>query len=160
MWYHYFTPVYKKSQWYDLQFLRYRAWQTNISNFRSFFTLLSPKNQNNQNFEKIPGNIIIFQMSTKIHCDMIYGSRETVRQTQFSVILVHILPFFTPLNNHPKNQNFEKNEKKTTWRYNHCTHLYQKWESYDVWLLRYKALQEELLVILAHFLLFYPPPLP
>ena len=33
-WYHYLTTVYQKSWWYDLQFLRYRVWQTEISNFR------------------------------------------------------------------------------------------------------------------------------
>ena len=30
--YHYFTLVYQKSWWHDLQFLRYRAWQTEIGN--------------------------------------------------------------------------------------------------------------------------------
>ena len=41
MWrYHYFTSAYQKSWWYDLQFLRYRVWQTKIGNFRSFFALL------------------------------------------------------------------------------------------------------------------------
>ena len=34
-----FTPVYQKSQ-YDLQFLKFRARQTEISNFKSLFTLL------------------------------------------------------------------------------------------------------------------------
>ena len=61
--YHYFTPVYQKSWSYDLQFLRYRVWQTEIGNYGSFFaflTLPSPpplhpsttKNTKNQNFEK------------------------------------------------------------------------------------------------------------
>ena len=30
--YNYFTPVYQKSWWYDLQFLRYRVWQTELRN--------------------------------------------------------------------------------------------------------------------------------
>ena len=38
--YHYFTPVYHKSWWHDLQVLRYRAWLAEIGNFRSFFALL------------------------------------------------------------------------------------------------------------------------
>ena len=38
--YHYFTPVYQKSQWYDLPFLTYRVWHTKIGNFRSFFAVL------------------------------------------------------------------------------------------------------------------------
>ena len=39
--YHYFISAYQKSQWYDLQFLRYREWKTEIGNFGSFFSLLS-----------------------------------------------------------------------------------------------------------------------
>ena len=38
--YHYFTRVYQKSQWYDLQFLRYGVWQIEIVNYGSFFALL------------------------------------------------------------------------------------------------------------------------
>ena len=38
--YQYFRPVYQTSWWYDLQFLRYRMWQTKIGNFGSFSTLL------------------------------------------------------------------------------------------------------------------------
>ena len=41
-------------------------------------------------------------------------------QTEFFVILDHFLPFYP--NNNPKNQNFEKNEKKA-WRYYHVTHV-------------------------------------
>ena len=52
-WRYYFTSVYQKSQWYDLQFLRYTTWQTEIGNFRSFFCLSSPKSPKNQNFGKM-----------------------------------------------------------------------------------------------------------
>ena len=38
--YHYFIPVYQQSSWYNLQFLRYGVWQTEIGNYGSFFTLL------------------------------------------------------------------------------------------------------------------------
>ena len=56
----------------------------------------------------------------------------------FFVILDH---FFAPLPpNNPKNQNFFIKEKNT-WRYYHFTHVYHKWQSYDVWFLRYKAWQ-------------------
>ena len=51
--YHYFTPAYQKSRWYDLLFLRYRVWQTEIGNFGSVFALLPTKNLKNQNFEKM-----------------------------------------------------------------------------------------------------------
>ena len=35
--------------------------------------------------------------------------------------------------------------------------MYHKWQSYDVWLLRYEAWQTEFFLILYHFLPFYPP---
>ena len=38
--YHYFTPVYQESWWYDLQFLRYTVWQIEIGNHGSIFALL------------------------------------------------------------------------------------------------------------------------
>ena len=33
--------------------------------------------------------------------------------------------------------------KKWTWRYYHFTHVYHKWQSYDVWFLKYGAWQTE-----------------
>ena len=49
----------------------------------------------------------------------------------------HSRPFFTflpPMD--PEHQNFEK-LKKNAWRYFHFTNVYHKWQSYDVWFLRY-----------------------
>ena len=37
------------------------------------------------------------------------------------------------------------------------THLYHKWQTYDVWFLRYHMQQTYFFVILDHFLPFYPP---
>ena len=45
---------------------------------------------------------------------------------------------------------------KNTWRYYHFTHVYDKWQSYDVWFLRYEAWWTEFFVILDCFLPFYP----
>ena len=39
-------------QWSDLQLLRYGVWQTEISDFDSFFTLLTPKNPQKSEFLK------------------------------------------------------------------------------------------------------------
>ena len=47
--------------------------------------------------------------------------------------------------------------KKNTWRYYHFTHLNHKWQSHDVWFLRYGARQTQVFVILDHFLPIYPP---
>ena len=74
-------------------------------------------------------------------------------QTEFFVILNCFLPFY-PTNN-SKNQNFEKNEKKV-WQYYHFTHMYHKWQSYDVWFLRYQVWQTEFFVILDNFLPIHP----
>ena len=49
-----------------------------------------------------------------------------------------------------------KKWKKNNGRYYHITHVYLKWQSYDVWFLRYEAWQIEFF-IMNHFLPFYPP---
>ena len=56
----------------------------------------------------------------------------------------------------PRKSKFWKNEKNT-WRYYHFKDVYHKWQSYDVWFLRYGVQKTELFVILSHFLPFYPP---
>ena len=55
--------------------------------------------------------------------------------------------------NNLKNQNL--NNWKNTWRY-HFTQVYHKWQSYDVWFLRYEVWQTEFFVILDHFCPFTP----
>ena len=86
-------------------------------------------------------------------CDVQF-LRYGVRQAEFFVILGHFLPFQPPDN--PKNQNFKI--EKNTWRYYHFTNVYPKWQSYDVWFLRYEVWRTEFFVILDRFLPFYPPP--
>ena len=63
--------------------------------------------------------------------------------------------------NNSKNQNFKKmkkKQKKNTWRYYHFTQVYHKWQSHDVWFLRYQTWRTEFCVILDHFLPFTPIP--
>ena len=48
---------------------------------------------------------------------------------------------------------FWKNEENP-WRYYHFTYVYQKWQSYDVWFLRYGVQQTHFFVILHHFFPF------
>ena len=81
--------------------------------------------------------------------------RYQVWQT-FFVILDHFLPLY-PITT----QKIKSLKKwKNPWRYYHFPHVYHKWQSYDVWFVRYGAWQNEFFVILDHFSLFYPPPLP
>ena len=72
-------------------------------------------------------------------------------------IFCHFGLFFALLPpNNPKNQNFEKNEKISQEFY-HFIHVYHKWQSYDVWFLRYWLQQTEFFIILDQFLPFYYP---
>ena len=97
---HYFTPGYQKSWWYDLQFLKYGAWQTEISNCGSFLALLplnpSPPKKNRilNKWKKlleislfytcVPKIMIIWCTVPEIHC----GTDR---------IFCHFGPFFTLL---------------------------------------------------------------
>ena len=68
----------------------------------------------------------------------------------------HFGPFFALLPpSQPEKSKFWKNEK-TTWRYYHFTNVYHKWQSHDVWFLRYGAWQTQFFVIFNCFLPFYP----
>ena len=49
----------------------------------------------------------------------------------------------------------KKKKEKNTWRY-HFTNVYHKWQSYDIWFLKYKVRQREIFNILGHFLPFQP----
>ena len=77
-----------------------------------------------------------------------------MQRTEFFVILGHFLPVDPP--NNPKNQNFEKIKKMAG---DIILHLcrYHKWQSYNVWFLRYWAQQAGFFVILGCFLPFYFP---
>ena len=72
-------------------------------------------------------------------------------------IFCHSGPFFTllpPSPFRPRKSKFWKNEK-STWRYYCFTQVYYKWQSYDVWFLRYQAQQTQFFVNLEHFLSLY-----
>ena len=62
------------------------------------------------------------------------------------------LPFYPPMDS--GNKNDQKNEKKHLKILSFYKH---KWQSYDVWFLKYRVHQTNFFVILDHFLPFYPP---
>ena len=74
--YYHFTHVHHKWQSYDVWFLRYEACRTEF--FVIFviipLTTLKLKNQNLKKLEKMPGDIIILDMSTINDNHMMYGS--------------------------------------------------------------------------------------
>ena len=81
---------------------------------------------------------------------MLYGSWDMERDRHNFLSFWTIFCPFTPLSKFLK---YEKN----TWRYYQFTNVYHKWQSYDVWLLRYGVQQIEFFVVLARFLPCYPP---
>ena len=73
------------------------------------------------------------------------------------IIFCHFGPFFAILPLYgPRKSKFWKNEQHS-WRYYHFTNTCHKWQSHDVWFLRYEMQQTEFLIILDHFLPFYSP---
>ena len=60
-----------ESWWYDLQFLRYRVWQTEIDNYESFSAPLLPSLKTKKimlrKIKKIAGDVIILRLCTKNH---------------------------------------------------------------------------------------------
>ena len=143
------------------------SWDTeeerqNFLSFWAIFVLSPPPNDpENENFEKkktmnkLLWDIILLYINVyhKWRSYDIWFLKYKVPQTEMFVILGHFLPFWTP--NNPENQNFKIGN--STWWYYHFTHLHHKWQSFDVWLLRYGKQQTEFFVIMDLFLPFYPP---
>ena len=125
--------------------------ECNGQNFLSFWTIFcffyppnNPKNQKFEKMKKMPADIIILHICTINDNHMMYCFWDMKHDRQnFFVISDHFLPFY-PTNN-PKNQNLKKLKK--AWRYYHFKHVYHKWQSYDVWFLRYWAWQTNYFVI-------------
>ena len=73
-------------------------------------------------------------------------------------IFSHFGPFFalsppTPLTT--QRTNILKNWKKSYW-YHHVTQVYHKWQSYDIWLLRYQLQQTDFFYHFGLFFNLYP----
>ena len=145
-----------KWQLYYVLFLKYQAPQTDFFVIFGYFLHFYPSNNvEDQNFDKMkktPRDIVILNMSTinevpKIKI-MMNDSQdiEHDRQNFFSFWTIFCPLLF----------NFWKNEKKNTWRYHHFTEVYYKWQSYDIWFLRYEVQQTYFLSFWAIFCPFTP----
>ena len=95
-----------------------------------------------------PGDIISLHLCT---INDIWFLRYGVWQN-FCLFCAIFSPF-TPLTT----QKLKVLKWKNNWSYYHFTHVYQRWQSHDLWLLRYGAWQTEFFVILGHFLNFFLP---
>ena len=93
----------------------------------------------------LPGNIIILHRCNINDNHMVYVSWDTKSIRQNFLPFWTIFCTFTPLTTR-KIKILKKNEK-TAWRYYHFTHVYHKWQSHDVWFLRYGAWQTGFFVI-------------
>ena len=116
-----------------LQFLRYRAWQTEIGNFGHFLPFYPNKNQKKIKIEPL---LEISSFYTCVPKITIIWCRVLGIRSGTDWILNHFLPFYPP--HDPENW-----RKKNAWRYYPFTHVYLKWRSYDKWFLKYKAQRTE-----------------
>ena len=144
---------------YDPQFLRYRVKQTEICNLRAFFALYLPKKLK---IKILKNENICWRYHHFRHVHQkpqsydVQFLRYWVRQTKISVILDHFLPFYLsppPPLMIPNIKILKKNRKKDLKILSFYKH---KWQSYDVWFLRYGLQWTEYFVILDHFLSFTP----
>ena len=102
--------MYQQS-WCYLQFLRYRAWQTEINNFRSILSLLPLKTQEIKILknEELAGDIIILHVYQKSQLYEVRFLKYGAQRTDFFVILDHLLLFYPP--NNLQSQNFQEIKK-------------------------------------------------
>ena len=125
-----------------------------FSHFGPFLPFYHPNDPKIQSFEKTknrPGDIILHMCTiNKNHMMYVSGDMECDRQNFLSFWTSFCL--FYPHNNPKKDKILKK--WKIAWRYYHFTHVYHKWQSYDVWFLRYGAWRTELLVIFGPFFAF------
>ena len=151
--------MYHKWQSYDVWLLRYGVQRTEffviLDQFLPFYPANNSKNQNFEKMKKPPEDIILHMCSINDNY-MICGSWDMEHDGQNFLSCWTIFCPFIPLTSQ-KIKIKKKEKRKNAWRHHHFTHVYQKWQSYGVWLLRYGAWQREFFVMLDHFLHFYPP---
>ena len=114
-----------------------------MDHFSPFYPNIDPKNKYLEKMWKNPGDILL-HMCTTNEDHMIYGSWD-IRHNR-----VTLWPSYQP-----EKSKFSKNEKHTL-IYHHFTLLYYKWQLHDVRFLRNGVWQTKFIVILGHFLPFYP----
>ena len=119
----------------------------------TFFALLplyGPRKSKFWKKKKIPEDIIL-QMCTINDSHTTHGCWDMECNGQNFLSFWTILCPFTPL---ATTKIKILKQLKKAWGYYHFTHVYHKWQSYDVWFLRYWAWWTEFFVILDHFLPF------
>ena len=125
--------------------MRYSSWDTKWDNIfltlGHFLPFIPLTTQKIKILKKWKNSQRFLHMSIINKNHMMYGSwdMEHNRQNFFSFCTI-FFPFTPPPPSPP------------------CfTQVYHKWQSYDIWFLRYQLQQTDFFVILGHFLPFYPP---
>ena len=124
----------------------------NRQKFSSFWVLFCPfiplTNQKIKILKKWKTNSWIYYHFTFVYHEWqsynVWFLRYGVQQAKSFLILDHVLSFYWKI----------KILKKKPWRYHQLTLVSHKWQSYDVWFLRYKLEQTEFFV--DYFLPFQP----
>ena len=162
-----YIPVYHKWTSYDIWFLKCKVGRIEIFVILGhFLPFQHPGNLENQIF-KIEKNTWRYYHLTHLHhtwksydvCFLRYGAW----QIEFFVILDSFLCPFTapPSSLRPYSLTTQKVKVLKKWKnFLEILSFYtdvHKWQSYDVWFLRYRACWTEFFVILYPFLPFYPP---
>ena len=150
-------PMFTKNH----NYMMYGSWDTewDRQNFLSFWAIFCPFSPLTTQkikilkLKKTPGDIIILHICTINDNHMMYGSWDMECNGQNFLSFWTIFCPFTHLTT--RKIKIWKNVKNTL-RHYHFTHVYHKWQSYDVWFLRYGAWQTEFFVILDNFLPIYP----
>ena len=119
--------------------------------FWYIFCPFSPLTNQNFNIEKTPGDIIILHNCTINDNHLMYGSWDKEHNRYNFLSFWTVFCTFAPYGPRKSKKILKwKKHLKTLSIYRH------KWQSYDVWFLRYGVQQTESFVILGHFLPFYP----
>ena len=119
----------------------------------------NPKDQNFEKIKKLPRNIIILHLCATNDDHMMYDfwDMECYRQNFFSFWTL-FCPFSPPSPTLTTQRiKILKNWKKTLLRYHHFTQVHHKWQSYDVWFLRYQLQQTDFFCHLGAFFALLPP---
>ena len=118
-----------------------------LGHFLPFHPNIDPKIKIWKTCKKKTGDIIFLQMWT-INSDHIkYGSWDI---RHFRENFLSLWAIFCPLEEKKKKEN-------NSWRYDHFTHVYRQWKSYNVWFLKYGLRRTEFFSFWTIICPFMPP---
>ena len=128
----------------------------NLGHFLPFYLPKNPQKSKLWKMKKFAGYIIILHKCTKNYNHMVYSSWDTEWDRQnFLSFWAIFCPFTTP-NNPKKSKFWKKNQKMPGYIILLYIHVYNKWRSYDIWLLKYNMWQTNFCHFRPYFALSAP----